>query len=267
MKTVCLHNCRPEPDFRAGRTVTDHETGSSWLCHYRENLGMLYCLEGAGEMSLEGKSVAIAPGDLVLFRGGPPYRFHSEHAWDILWFHLLPRAEVLEPLRYREELPGLGKLHFEGAEAKRARRELLEAQQLEFLRPPGWNLQAKLLVECVLARAGRCWRQEGAVDPRLFLAQKLLAGEGDGAIGKIARRCGMSHAVFYTRFREEFGCSPRRYREQLRMRQACSLLESSSLTIGEIAARLGMCDRYYFSNRFRKFTGCSPSEYRRRAGC
>ena len=43
---------------------------------------------------------------------------------------------------------------------------------------------------------------------------------------------------------------------------AAVLLETTTDSIGEIAAACGM-EPFYFSNRFRRRYGCAPSEYRR----
>ncbi|HEX4843161.1 MAG TPA: helix-turn-helix transcriptional regulator, partial [Limnobacter sp.] len=45
-------------------------------------------------------------------------------------------------------------------------------------------------------------------------------------------------------------------------RDACLLLETSRLTVDEIAARVGYQDRANFTRAFKKRAGKTPSEYR-----
>ncbi len=64
-------------------------------------------------------------------------------------------------------------------------------------------------------------------------------------------------------FRRELGTTPIQYRQEKKIACARYLLCSTSLTVKEIAFKLGYCDPFYFSNEFRRMTGSSPSEVRR----
>ncbi|WP_165452787.1 AraC family transcriptional regulator [Paenibacillus thalictri] len=63
-------------------------------------------------------------------------------------------------------------------------------------------------------------------------------------------------------FREVTGLSPIQYVHQLRMKEACSMLSNSDLTVTEISNYLGYYDHSYFFRMFKKHTGVSPTEYR-----
>lgn len=56
--------------------------------------------------------------------------------------------------------------------------------------------------------------------------------------------------------------SPIKYINDMRFEQAKILLNTSNLTIGEIAMSLGFTDQFHFSKAFKKAVGLSPSEYR-----
>ena len=64
-------------------------------------------------------------------------------------------------------------------------------------------------------------------------------------------------------FRNEKGCTLQQYHERLRMEQACRLLRTTLMSVGEISDKLGFEDMLYFSRRFRMHTKTSPTEYRR----
>ena len=66
-------------------------------------------------------------------------------------------------------------------------------------------------------------------------------------------------------FKEQTGVTPARFVELRRIDRAKGLLESSSLSIGAIAAATGFSSQFYFANRFRAATGTSPTSWRRRA--
>jgi YesN/AraC family two-component response regulator len=52
------------------------------------------------------------------------------------------------------------------------------------------------------------------------------------------------------------------YLIRARIEQACCLLDLTTLSIKEIAAKAGYADPYYFSRLFKKVTTCSPIAYR-----
>lgn len=62
-------------------------------------------------------------------------------------------------------------------------------------------------------------------------------------------------------FCEELSVTPIVYLNRFRLRQARRLLESGTLSIGEVAAAVGYSDSSYFCRVFRRETGMSPSDY------
>lgn len=50
---------------------------------------------------------------------------------------------------------------------------------------------------------------------------------------------------------------------QIKIQQACQLLDYSNLRINEISSRIGYEDPYYFSRIFKKVTGVSPDNYKK----
>ena len=63
-------------------------------------------------------------------------------------------------------------------------------------------------------------------------------------------------------FKQAFGCSPREQLQETRLRQAKSLLQDSSLSIGEVARQLGFEYQHDFSRSFLHQTGMSPTKWR-----
>ena len=64
-------------------------------------------------------------------------------------------------------------------------------------------------------------------------------------------------------FNKEFGVSPIRYINNAKIQRAMYLLETTSKSIGEIAAECGYADYPYFYKRFVQSTGMSPLEWRK----
>ena len=82
--------------------------------------------------------------------------------------------------------------------------------------------------------------------------------------GDLARRAGYSVTYFTRRFRAETGVGICDFIKDVRIRQAKLLLETSELSIQEIADSLGFNTRNYFTRCFRESVGMTPMVYRKK---
>lgn len=80
-------------------------------------------------------------------------------------------------------------------------------------------------------------------------------------VSDIANYVGLSRSHLYRIFIKHLAYSPNEYLTQYRISQACTLLRTSELTIGEIASSVGFDDQLYFSRVFKKLKGVSPTQY------
>lgn len=81
-------------------------------------------------------------------------------------------------------------------------------------------------------------------------------------VGELAEIACMSVSNFHAVFKKLVGISPTAYLINYRISVATQLLLYSKFSIGEIAAKIGIGDAYYFSRIFRNKYGISPREYR-----
>lgn len=106
---------------------------------------------------------------------------------------------------------------------------------------------------------GAAWRLEA---PAAYLARHFDAPLDLPMLAKLA---GMSERNLFRHFKQQFGMSPRRYLERLRIQNAMRLLRNSDCGREEIAMQCGFCDGNHLSRVFQKVTGCSCLHFRRRA--
>lgn len=90
-------------------------------------------------------------------------------------------------------------------------------------------------------------------------------------VESLARSCHLSVAQFRRLFCAKFSMSPTRYIQQMRVREACRLLNYSDQTVGEICVRIGYEQPSHFHKTFKRLVGLTPRGYReewitRRAG-
>ncbi len=81
----------------------------------------------------------------------------------------------------------------------------------------------------------------------------------------VARAARLSPVYLHRRFVAEVGCTPHAYAERRRLAVARDLLRDTDLPVGEIGARCGYADPFYFSRAFRRQAGEGPAAFRRRA--
>ena len=82
----------------------------------------------------------------------------------------------------------------------------------------------------------------------------------------LARGLDVSLSTVNRLFRTHLHMSVGAWIAQRRMDTAARLLKSTDLPIGEVGAKSGIVDPYYFSRLFRKHHGMTAGEYRRRYG-
>lgn len=80
----------------------------------------------------------------------------------------------------------------------------------------------------------------------------------------LAARAGLSESGLAEAFRAVTGRAPIDYLIDLRLAHAKRLLRTGRARMGEVAARVGIPDVYYFSKLFKRRVGCPPREYRKR---
>ena len=237
---------------------------SSWTRRLVAPWGLLFPVEGKGEISLNESVVTVSKGSLFVYKPGYRYTFRSCGTWQYLWFHFPVRDHMLGQMDFDEVIPGLGMWNPDPENRERILVELREAIALEKIHRPGWEALALLLVETVLQRfSGGSQPGVKRSRDRIRHIIQLLTGERDYKIGEIAAECGMSVALLFLFFRKEMGCSPREYREQFFLRQGKKMLLNTDLSLENIAEACHMCDRYYFSNRFKRLFGISPAAFRK----
>lgn len=92
-------------------------------------------------------------------------------------------------------------------------------------------------------------------------ACELLQKNEKLTVEQIAKKCAVSASLLRQLFAKKFGISPIQYRMNIKMRQAMYLIESTDMTVSEIAEHLSFFDAAYFCKVFRAHTGMTPKQY------
>jgi transcriptional regulator GlxA family with amidase domain len=87
---------------------------------------------------------------------------------------------------------------------------------------------------------------------------------GELSLAEMAQSVNLSVWRLCHIFKSDVGMPPIRYLRQLRMERAKDLLESSFLSVKEIAYQVGLSDESHFVRDFKSTYGHSPAHYRSR---
>jgi AraC-like DNA-binding protein len=204
--------------------------------------------------------VEVRPGEFHLGGPGTPdarmlvgyCTFGSNDA--ALLVSLLPDLVVV---RGERRLTTLVELLSEEARAGRPGRDVVLARLLEVL-----------LIEAFRTATGPAAAPgllRGLADERLAAALRRIHAEParSWTIGELARQAALSRSTFFERFRREVGVAPMEYLLGWRMAIAKDLLRGESLSMGEVAQRVGYSSSSTFSVAFTRQVGTTPTHYAR----
>jgi len=106
--------------------------------------------------------------------------------------------------------------------------------------------------------------QVGYLDKRVEKIIEMMREDvrGELSLNEFAQSVNLSVWRLCHIFKSDVGMPPIRYLRQLRMERAKSLLESSFLSVKEIAFQVGLNDESHFVRDFKSTYGFSPALYR-----
>jgi AraC-like DNA-binding protein len=231
---------------------------------------LIFCTKGKGWLEIDGRRVAVGAGEVLII---PPNKAHSYHAdekdpWSIHWAHFSGTSAA----SYASMLPAhehvLTVTDNDSQDIAKMFRECYR------LMSGGLTEKTLLLVSHIVRHAlGVLFFQTGN---SLSGSARTIAHDLTKSIEfmranvarsltlqELSRHAGLSSSRFSSLFRDQTGSSPVEHHIRLRMQSACHYLDTTALSVKEVAVELGYDDPYYFSRIFQKTLGCSPLAYRR----
>ncbi len=249
--------------------------------HFRERENgspqhiLVYCTEGEGWVSFGGSRNRVREGQFFIIEAATPqvYAASASNPWTIYWLHFAgddagrfaPHCNRIHTIDSATDTRSDDRIRlFENIYSN------LEMgyhiNNLQYVSLSLWHLLGAFLFVAQFCTTGQT---AGAItpggDPIQLAINHMKAHIGDKlTLQEIAAQTGYSPSYFGQLFLRQTGYAPLCYFAQLKIQEACSLLDFSEMKIKEIAYRLGFYDQYHFSKTFREQTGESPRAYRQR---
>ncbi len=212
----------------------------------RPECGLLLVTQGAIIYHFEGRQLQAEPGDLLFLPKGCHYQVTTDFARDYLVNFQTDAAPL--PTHPLLLLRGASESYVD------LMHKLVELK----LQGNRKSFQANGIF-CFLLDRLLC-DLESSQTSFLDTALPLLA-DTEKPICQVAAECGISESGFRALFRKAKGESPLQYRLGCKLRKARYLLESTDLSVQQIAETLHFYDQAYFCKLFRQKVGMSPKAY------
>lgn len=237
----------------------------TYLAEGRRDYFFFYLYKGELEIVDDTQSRIMRAGNLLYFAPHTPYRYRKtdDSEMDYLWIHFtgFEAARLMALCGFTA-----GHLHWIGLHEDIVEqfgnlfREFIrndpfsdsvcaaEAQKIFFS-------LARLALSDSPLREGTSLFQASKEYMHRNFASEITAQQ-------LAKMENLSQSRYRAAFRKATGLSPSEYLMGLRIRNACTMLEETDLSVQEVAAASGYTDPLYFSRIFRKNMGLAPTAYR-----
>ncbi|MFE7846758.1 AraC family transcriptional regulator [Microbacterium sp. NPDC057407] len=225
---------------------------------------VIVCAKGRGWCEVGAQRHTVAAGQVLIVPPSHPHSYGAEQdePWTVWFMHVAGRdvdsllaaggfsaQAPVQPLR--DMFAAIDLLE---SIVSRAARDTT-AQSLLETAGAAWHVLALL----ASGRGGGASRVEVIDHARQHLETHL---DRKVEVAELAASAGLSVSRFAELFREHVGMPVLKYQTSLRMARARELLDTTDLSVAQIAARVGYEDPFYFSRKFRSAHGMTAQRYR-----
>jgi AraC family transcriptional regulator of arabinose operon len=228
----------------------------------------IYCAQGRGWCAMAGQRHVIETGELLVVPPDTPHSYGADdkRPWTIPWVHAAGShvGFYLQELGVTRERPVL--YLGEDPQLLCLFEEVLDVVEHGYA--PAQLLYAAQtlahLIGVMIWHRHQQWR--GDPDPEQKIAQSIQYMKQHLArplhVSNLAALANLSASHYTALFKRQTGYAPIDYFIRLRMHQACQLLDTTGLSVKEIAGALGYDDPFYFSRVFKSVNDIAPTDYR-----
>lgn len=239
-----------------------------WGPGIRDHYLIHYIISGCGYYELHGTTYELHAGDAFLVYPDQEITYYADSSdpWEYAWvgFNGSDALSILNATDFTKEQPCI-RAAPHGDKICHQFLCIYEARGNEFDRAV--EMAGRLYTALALFMRGA--KKKVRQTSYAGYVQKAVAYISASysypiTVEDIADYVGLSRSHLFRSFEKVMGRSPKEYLTDFRIRQACSLLEKSDLSVTAIANSVGFENNLYFSKAFHKAKGISPKNYRAR---
>lgn len=245
--------------------------------HFRERTEpitqyvFIYCMEGSGWYKLNDEVYTVSANQYFILPAGSPHAYGAddENPWTIYWIHFKGRLASCFQSRYADPIEIKPGIHSRISNRIEMFEEIFHTLEM------GYSHE-NLLYACSIfyhylgtlrylqqyreARRNDADHNDIVTAAIHFMQENI---EKKLTLQDIATHTGYSSSHFSVLFSKRTGYAPLTYFNQLKIQQACQLLDFTDMKANQICYKIGIEDNYYFSRLFTKVMGMSPIQYKK----
>ncbi len=234
----------------------------------------IYCIDGTGWFRLDGRQYAVGANQYFILPAGVPHAYGADedNPWTIYWVHFRGR---LAPC-FLPSQPGpvdvVPQLHSRIHQRIDLFEEILHTLEMGYGRENLLYACAVLHYFLASLRYLQPYRNAPRREPGakgepvdIVTAAIHYMKENIGrrlTLEDMAARLGYTPTYFASLFSQRTGYAPIAYFNQLKVQEACALLDFTDMRVNQVCYKIGIADPYYFSRLFTKIMGMSPRAYK-----
>lgn len=254
--SLCVYNVgfqKCEPRYQWGPGIRDH-----YLIHH--------VLSGSGYYKVGTETYHLSAGAtfLVYPQTEVTYYADAEHPWEYAWvgFNGSDAAIILKATDFTPVRPVIHQTDLSDS-IRRGLLGIYEASGNDFTN----SVEMTGRLYQTLALFMKHAEDRGTLNTVSSYVQKGISYISANysypvSVEDIANYVGVSRSHLYRSFEVILNQSPKSYLTQFRLKQACYLLEHSTLSVTAVANSVGFDNSLHFSKTFHQHMGTSPRSYR-----
>ena len=242
----------------SGRFVTESHLHTHSLG--RADYYLIFILEGALTVNLNGEEASLEGGDFIIFPPGTKYEYSHKGGESLAYYWAHFTGGEVEKILDKYGLPCYPQYGSTGDFNDISRRisSFFEvcASEEKFK-----DYELSLLFERLLILVARS-SGDFSNPLKRSVAHINSYYNTELRIPELAKMENLSVSRYNSIFKSTFGMSPLEYIIKIRLSFACDLLLGTNLSIKEISSQVGYGDPHFFSRIFRASIGISPRDFR-----
>ncbi len=231
---------------------------------------LIYNIGGKGSITIGNKNLEIPPNHFIIIPEKFPHAYSADknNPWSIYWIHF----SGLKANHFSQTIPA--PVHIDKGKISRINERLEFFDEIFRNLERGFSIETLEYINLCLPHLLASFTHLG----QFRLIKKLLEKDPIELsinymlenlnlklkLNDMANAVSLSSSHFSRIFTNRTGHSPIDYFIQLKIQQACRILDNSNKSISQVSNEMGFEDQFYFSRQFKKVMNMSPREYRKR---